>query len=433
MQEASSAKDSFWPDDDDEPSTKTGGDTFTFSPPSRGSPVAATAQDAPEASAVDGEKTGSIEGADQAAPIHLESGMSVRLKGLKAKPELNGKIGRLKEFVEEKGRWTVQINGTDSLLKEDNLELAPVSAEPDVGADASQSPQALVPKRRPLPTTQLSPEEAVDWVNSAADEFEMLLLPLELEEDPSKIRKQFRQMSLLVHPDKNTHPDANAAFRKLFGAMETLSEPMDQRVALRKAKTKAGGKDNGPTTGEHWWQQASVDEMEKAFREMEAKMQKMGFFDADRTWMSFAQGVNEDSLWITVEAAKNLLDKDLALFFDARNTTDFDVSHVEGARSMPGHTMGQLASIEKTAAFKEAARNPEQTMVVYSDNGSQLSRCVYVARALRMRLPKWQAVRVLRLTGGLNLWKRHGFPVKGDTRALFAGKVLGNSMMRVGQ
>merc|ERR1711924_34804 len=172
--------------------------------------------------------------------------------------------------------------------------------------------------------------------------------------------------------------------------------------------------------------------MEKVFRDMEQKYEKMGFFDVDRRFISRNTGIDEDVLWISVEAAKDLYDKDLALFFDSRNTTDFDVSHVRGARAMPGHTMEQLAGIGSTPAFREALGNPEQTMIVYSDNGSKLSRCVHVSRALRMSLPASQACRVLRLTGGLNAWKRNGFPVDGDTRALFAGQVLGNSMMRIG-
>jgi len=207
---------------------------------------------------------------------------------------------------------------------------------------------------------------------------------------------------------------------------------MQQRVALRKAKKKATGKDFDPDAGTRWWEQASVDEMEKAFRDMEQKYEKMGFFDVDSNFISRSTGVDEDALWITAEAAKDLYDKDLALFFDSRNTSDFEVSHVTGARAMPGHTMEQLAGIESTPAFREALGNPEQTMIVYSDNGSKLSRCVNVSRALPLKLPKGQACRVLRLTGGLNLWKRNGFPVDGDTRALFAGQVLGNSMMRLG-
>merc|ERR1711924_472525 len=97
----------------------------------------------------------------------------------------------------------------------------------------------------------------------------------------------------------------------------------------------------------------TVDDMEKAFREMEQKYEKMGFFNADRSLMTRSTGVDEEALWISAEAAKNLYDKDLALFFDSRNTTDFDVSHVRGARAMPGHTMEQLAGIGSTPAFRE--------------------------------------------------------------------------------
>jgi len=330
-------------------------------------------------------------------------------------------------FDEGKGRWQVNLKDGTKLLKADNLESC--GAEEGKRKPAPQARPAR--QRRALPTEPLSPEEAVDWIERACDEFEVLLLPMQLEEDPGKIRKQYRQLSLLVHPDKNPHPAASSAFKKLFGAMQTLSDPMEQRVALRRARQRATGVDSGPDEGVRWWEAASVDEMERAFRDMEQKYDKMGFFDIDRQVLAGRTGVDEDQLWASPELGRDLLQKDLAIFLDSRNTTDFDVSHVRGAHSLPGHTMDQLVNIEMTPAFRLVMGNPEQTVIVYSDNGSKLSRCVNVARALRTS-PRILAQRVLRLSGGLNLWKRNGFPVDGDTRALFAGQVLGDSMMRLG-
>lgn len=269
----------------------------------------------------------------------------------------------------------------------------------------------------------------MEWVCQAADEFEALMLPLELEEDPGKIRAQFKQLSRLVHPDKNGHPEASAAFRRLFGAMEQLLEPMQQRVALRKARRKATGKDSLVLEEEKWWEQATVDDMERTFREMEQRYEQLGVFEFQKLRTKKQFGVDDDSLWITPQDAKDLLDKDLVIFLDARNTTDFEVSHVVGAHSLPGHTMEQLRSVERTPAFQLVVQNPEQSVVVYSDNGSMMSRCTNVAQALRRKV---KAERVLRLTGGLNLWKRHGLPVEGDARALFAGRVLGDTVMRLG-
>lgn len=347
----------------------------------------------------------------------LKPGLRVRLSNLVAKPELNGKWGKLEAFDEEKGRWQVALEGTSEtkLFKAANLE-----------------PEKPPKPRRPLPTEPLSAEETVEWINSAVDEFEALLLPLRFEEDAGKIRKQYKQLSLLVHPDKNKHPQAEEAFKKLFGAFEKLAEPMDQRVALRRAKGRAEGRTVGldEAIGERWWEQATVDEMEKSFREMESKLEKMGIFAHEKKLVQNEIGIDEDALWITPEAAKDLLEKDLAIFLDSRNTSDYDVSHVRGAHSLPGHTMEQLARIEFTPSFRLIVENPEQTVIVYSDNGSKMSRCVHVARALREHW-KLDARNVLRLTGGLNLWKRNGFVVDGDQRVFFAGQVLGNSMMRL--
>jgi len=353
----------------------------------------------------------------------LKPGEEVKIQGIKAKPELNGLMGTLIAFDAEKGRWQVQLpDGEKKLFKEDNLLHVPKAPPPEEK------------KRKPIPTKALTPEEAVAWINDSIDEFEALMLPLKLEEDLGKIRKQYRLMSLLVHPDKNKHPDAEAAFKKMFGAMETLSDPMTQRTALRKAKRKAREADFpeiDPDDNSPWWAEASVDEMEKKFREMEKQYETMGFFGMDKRARDRATGVDEDLLWISVEAAKDLFDKDLALFVDSRNTTDYDVSHVEGAKCLPGHTMEQLYNIERHPVFKEVTDNPEQNVIVYSDNGSKLSRCTNVAGALR-QIRVVQAARVLRLEGGLNQWKRMGFPVYGDARALFAGQVLGNSMGRLG-
>lgn len=371
----------------------------------------------------------------------LREGQRVRLAGLKACPELNGKLGKLLQFDEDKGRWQVKLKDSTKLLKADNLVPCDDAADDDDDRHGTTEQRtrdqasAEAEPRRPLPTKDLLPEEAVEWIQSSADEFELLLMPLQLEEDVGKIRKKFRSLSLLVHPDKNNHPDAENAFKKLFGAMEKLTDPVEQRVALRKARRRALGQDvSGTGDGmdlPSWWEAASVDEMEKAFREMEEKFQKMGLFDHDKRGWEQSTGVSEDELWISCEQAKDLLQRDLAFFVDARNTSDFQVSRAQGAYSLPGHTMEQLYGIESTTTFKMIVENPEQTVIIYSDNGSEMSRCIHVSRALR-RSSRVVSHRVLRLRGGLNHWKRLGFPVDGDPRALFAGQVLGDGMLRLG-
>eukprot|EP00747_Dinoflagellata_sp_TGD_P171742 gnl/TRDRNA2_/TRDRNA2_206516_c0_seq1.p1 gnl/TRDRNA2_/TRDRNA2_206516_c0~~gnl/TRDRNA2_/TRDRNA2_206516_c0_seq1.p1 ORF type:complete len:627 (+),score=96.58 gnl/TRDRNA2_/TRDRNA2_206516_c0_seq1:2-1882(+) len=317
----------------------------------------------------------------------------------------------------------------------------PVADSPQLpGAPSDRAPQLSAapspavgetgaPSRRPLPVLPLTAEAAIDWITGSADEFEALLLPLELVEDTVKIRTQYKQLSLLVHPDKCSHPEANTAFRKLFGAMQVLLDPMQQRLALRKARRKATGKDSATLDEEKWWEKSTVDEMEQSFREMEQRYQSLGVFEFEKKKAKKQFGVDEEQLWISVEDANALLINDLVIFLDSRDTKDFDVSHVAGSYSMPGHTLQQLRNLDQTAAFELAVQNPEQSIIVYSDNGSRLSRCTNVANELRKKL---KPERVLRLTGGLNQWKRHGFPVEGDPRALFNGRVLGDSVKRLG-
>lgn len=56
----------------------------------------------------------------------LMIGMRVKLTGLKAQPGLNGKQGKVIDFVEDKGRCAVLLDGQDKpkLLKSENLERA---------------------------------------------------------------------------------------------------------------------------------------------------------------------------------------------------------------------------------------------------------------------------------------------------------------------
>ena len=60
-------------------------------------------------------------------------------------------------------------------------------------------------------------DQAISRVFDAANEFEVLELPVEWCEDATLIKKQYRKISLSVHPDKNKHPQAVDAFRKVCG------------------------------------------------------------------------------------------------------------------------------------------------------------------------------------------------------------------------
>jgi len=128
-----------------------------------------------------------------------------------------------------------------------------------------------------------------------------------------------------------------------------------------------------------------------------------------------------------VEAAdaEALRRKGAAIFVDARDLSDYGTSHVKDALPLPGHTMEQLQHLTVRNAKGQhptvvsLLEAPASMVVVYSDNGSKLSRCVNVSKILRQLL---QPERVRRLRGGLNSWKRAGLPVDGDARAMFAGQ-----------
>ena len=64
---------------------------------------------------------------------------------------------------------------------------------------------------------------------SARHEFEVLLLPERWSgADVQPIKRAYRKVSASVHPDKNAHPQAVDAFRKVYGAFETLLDLKQQ-------------------------------------------------------------------------------------------------------------------------------------------------------------------------------------------------------------
>eukprot|EP00438_Fugacium_kawagutii_P015428 Skav221560 [mRNA] locus=scaffold1376:261760:268178:+ [translate_table: standard] len=80
----------------------------------------------------------------------LQIGMTVRVKGLQARPELNGLEGVLTFREEEKGRWKVELKngGGAKLFKDANLE--PYLSDKD----------ALNILRAPAPVKDLGPDLA---------------------------------------------------------------------------------------------------------------------------------------------------------------------------------------------------------------------------------------------------------------------------------
>jgi len=152
--------------------------------------------------------------------------------------------------------------------------------------------------------------------------------------------------------------------------------------------------------------------MSQAFHNLEDYLEAQGAFGA---------GAIEDHLWVDAEEGERLRQRGLAFFVDSRDTRDYEVSHVRDALSLPGHTMEQLEGLLQHPTVLALARSPASIVVVYSDNGSKLSRCTNVSAILRSVV---QPERVRRLRGGLNGWKRARLPVHGDEREMFAGRTM---------
>lgn len=215
-----------------------------------------------------------------------------------------------------------------------------------------------------------SSPDAVTRVCDAPHEFAVLELPVE-PASQTVVRKAYRRISLQVHPDKVPHPRATEAFRKAFNAMKLLMEPARQRERLKEIETGVRGEGVGVPSEMRWWDAATVDQMSQAFHNLEDYLEAQGAFGA---------GAIEDHLWVDAAEGERLRQRGLAFFIDSRDTRDYDVSHVHDALSLPGHTMEQLEGLLQHPTVLALARSPASIVVVYSDNGSKLSRCTNVRR-----------------------------------------------------
>jgi RNA-binding protein FUS len=68
-------------------------------------------------------------------------GRTVIVKGLQKNPEKNGSMGKLTEFITDKGRWAVELSAGKHNFKEENLELMPDNSDFD---DKSEPPTAKI-------------------------------------------------------------------------------------------------------------------------------------------------------------------------------------------------------------------------------------------------------------------------------------------------
>ncbi|OCT92823.1 dnaJ homolog subfamily C member 14 [Xenopus laevis] len=81
---------------------------------------------------------------------------------------------------------------------------------------------------------KVQPGEEVERLLTMADIPEedlnpFLVLGVEMNASEGELKKAYRQMAVLVHPDKNNHPRAEEAFKVLRAAWDTVSNPEKRR------------------------------------------------------------------------------------------------------------------------------------------------------------------------------------------------------------
>ena len=169
----------------------------------------------------------------------------VLLCGLTATRELNGRSGVVAGFDAESQRYEVRLANRAVRVQPRQLAVHPLQRQKEecsrgdelaCFAGGAGEPSAQL-ARAGTYAVELDPQfwydRALERVFEAAHEFAVLGLPAEFTDDLAHIRKQYRKVSLSVHPDKNKHPQADAAFRKVYGAFETLSDLPQQRRLLQ--------------------------------------------------------------------------------------------------------------------------------------------------------------------------------------------------------
>ncbi|CAE7234201.1 unnamed protein product [Symbiodinium natans] len=183
-----------------------------------------------------------------------------------------------------------------------------------------------------------------EWIAEAADVFETMLLPLEVEGFKGA-NTRYKQLLLLVHPDKNRQEGATDAFRKLFDAFAVIVDPAAPpgsgarfcaRRAARAAKPEKVRQNMGqskrgsngqfhphvrsfnldPATGiggvvAAVFMQDNVDESERVLHEQSELLEALGkqLVTTGHNWLEadiLYDG--SDKTWVSPETAKALWD-----------------------------------------------------------------------------------------------------------------------------
>ena len=206
----------------------------------------------------------------------------------------------------------VQVDGVSVDVAQPTVEILSGASHQIVLLVAHEADQMTAPSAGDATST-------VERVLSAADEFAVLELPLH-PVGQAAVRKAYRRVSLLVHPDKVNHPRASEAFRRCFDAMKLLIDERRQAARLRQIQS---GNSSAASDGEsqlpsdtRWWDAASVGDMEQAFRNLEEYLEAQG---------AFGEAQLDQNLWTAPAEAERLRRSGLAFFVDARDTGDYSV------------------------------------------------------------------------------------------------------------
>mmetsp|Transcript_48733 Transcript_48733/g.150500 ORF Transcript_48733/g.150500 Transcript_48733/m.150500 type:complete len:538 (-) Transcript_48733:73-1686(-) len=371
----------------------------------------------------------------------IANGKKVRIRDLKSDDhaKFNGKNGAIMAFDAQNGRYAVKVvilsdrnvgnkAGGDHILmlKEENIELHPDQIERD---NVSNGDEIVLlgagDAKRKLYEVQLDPQywydKAIERVFQAKNDFEVLDVPVEYIEEVSVLKKAYRKISLAVHPDKNKHPQAGDAFRKVYGAFETLMDLKQQRRILWILGKLSKTVEEAVTFEEEeedelfqWWWEASVPEIEKQVAEFEGQQ----FDEYGAMWISDGLGGDvEDVKWVGLETAKRLHKEDGAFFLDVRDAYDFVAGHIPNAYSTPLPDIIDFGLVNVFLAADEnlishLLANRKKPIVIYSEVATPFSRCRAFCRwLLRAGHCTIKAERLRRLRGGIFGWKHKDGPV----------------------
>lgn len=366
----------------------------------------------------------------------IADGKKVIIRGLQKQQEYNGKNGQIKGFDAETGRYQVKVvvlakeqsgmlGGQETIiqLKLENIELHRDQVERDsvltgdeiVLLGAGDAKRALYEARL---DPQYWYDKAIDRVLEARNDFEVLDLPAQEIRELNTLKRAYRKISLAVHPDKNGHPQAADAFRKVYGAFETLMDARQQRRLLwilgkldLIAEEQVTFEEEEEDELFQWWWEASVPYIEKQAAEFEGQR----YDDFGAMWISDGLGGNvEDVSWLGLETAKRLHREGGAIFIDCRDRPDFAASHIDGAWCcpLPEWIEFGLAHAMPPDLISKIFANRKLPIVIYSEVATPFSRCRALCRwLLRAGHKSLKADRLRRLRGGIFGWTHKNGPV----------------------